>query len=239
MTATEPALDDVTELSVITRPMSPALRRATLFSRLGIDLVLDVGANAGQYAAGLRQGGFGGHIVSFEPVPAAFRELEASCANDPLWDCRNVALGAHPHVAEMRVTRDTRTSSLMQSAGRKFTTRQAIETVATEQVTVETLDRELEKLPEDGRTYVKIDVEGYERSVLEGATACLGRVLAVELELSLVTLWRGAPTFLDMVTVMDRHGFRVASLECVTEDLRSGQMLQVDAIFTRRERPGA
>jgi FkbM family methyltransferase len=227
-------MDDLAELSVVNWPLSPASRRAILFSRLGIDLVLDVGANVGQYATGLRRGGFAGRVVSFEPIPEVFAELERNAADDPLWDCRNVALGAESHEAEMRVTRDTRASSLLQTAGRlKVASREPVETVATPRVKVETLDGELARMPEDSRTYLKIDVEGYERPVLEGASACLGRVLAVELELSLTTIWSGSHSFLDQVAYMDKQGFRVASVECVTEDVRSGHMLLVDTIFVR------
>src|SRR4051812_12414371 len=58
-----------------------------------VDVVLDVGANSGQYAIGLRQSGFQGRIVSFEPLAAPFAALTGNAEKDPLWDCHKYALG--------------------------------------------------------------------------------------------------------------------------------------------------
>ncbi len=58
-----------------------------------VDVVLDVGANSGQYAKALRRVGFKRHIVSFEPLSGTFSLLESKASKDPLWDCRQYALG--------------------------------------------------------------------------------------------------------------------------------------------------
>ena len=59
----------------------------------GVDVVIDVGANAGQYATDLRTAGYNGRIVSFEPQSGPFSLLEGNASTDPLWDCRHSALG--------------------------------------------------------------------------------------------------------------------------------------------------
>ncbi|KAN17365.1 FkbM family methyltransferase, partial [Mycobacterium tuberculosis 2229BH] len=58
-----------------------------------VDVVFDVGANSGQYAAGLRRAAYKGRIVSFEPLSGPFTILESKASTDPLWDCRQHALG--------------------------------------------------------------------------------------------------------------------------------------------------
>jgi len=57
-----------------------------------VNVVLDVGANSGQYATDLRRAAYKGRIVSFEPLSGPFSLLERSAARDPLWNCRQCAL---------------------------------------------------------------------------------------------------------------------------------------------------
>lgn len=74
----------------------PGLQLVQAMRHFGIDLVLDVGANRGQFAQELRANGFREHIVSFEPLSAAHTELVAAAAKDPAWRVHErVALG-HP-----------------------------------------------------------------------------------------------------------------------------------------------
>jgi hypothetical protein len=51
-----------------------------------IDLVLDVGANMGQFASEIRHCGYAGRIVSFEPLSQAHGQLLQSSAGDSLWE---------------------------------------------------------------------------------------------------------------------------------------------------------
>ena len=59
-----------------------------------IELILDVGANVGQFAQYMRKIGYRGTIISFEPVAAEFAKLKTTAASDPKWNVINVSLGA-------------------------------------------------------------------------------------------------------------------------------------------------
>ena len=54
-------------------------------SQMEINVVLDVGANVGNYAKELREIGYCGRIISFEPVPDTYEKLQESMHNDLLW----------------------------------------------------------------------------------------------------------------------------------------------------------
>jgi 2-polyprenyl-3-methyl-5-hydroxy-6-metoxy-1,4-benzoquinol methylase len=51
-----------------------------LFDRLGINVVLDVGAGGGDYGRWLRRNGYAGRIASFEPVSDSFQRLAGHSA---------------------------------------------------------------------------------------------------------------------------------------------------------------
>jgi len=56
-----------------------------LLASYGVDCVFDVGANTGQYAEGLRNLGYKGRIISFEPLSAAHALLIENSRDDPEW----------------------------------------------------------------------------------------------------------------------------------------------------------
>jgi Methyltransferase FkbM domain len=88
-------------------------------------------------------------------------------------------------------------------------------------------------LPTDG-LYLKVDVQGFESRVIEGARAVLPRIVAIESELSLVPLYRDQLLFREMLDLLDDAGYGPVSLEAAYADPRNGHVLQVDGIFLRR-----
>src|SRR5664280_832550 len=89
-------------------------RLATLLKHHGIDLVLDIGANVGQYGRLLRSVRYEGAIVSFEPLLAAYQHLQAAAANDPLWIVGpRVAIGDREGDVQMNVSANSVSSSLL------------------------------------------------------------------------------------------------------------------------------
>src|SRR5690348_14983189 len=92
--------------------------RMGLIARHGVSLVLDVGANAGQYASALRASGYSGEILSFEPIPDAYRRLAEAAVADALWQTRNVALGDRRSHLTLHVSANSYSSSFLQLTNR-------------------------------------------------------------------------------------------------------------------------
>jgi FkbM family methyltransferase len=210
-------------------------RRTRLISSLGVTLVLDIGANSGQFATTLRKSGYGGRIVSFEPLSAVFAELQSMCATDPAWECRQFALGASDGTAEINIAGNAgASSSMLEMKERHLRSAPESRYVGTEQVEVKTLDSIWpEIVANSDRVYLKLDVQGLELEVLRGAADSLAKAIAVQAELSLVPLYEGAPSYRELIDHLDERGLRLAGLEAGHDDRQTGEMLQADGIFVR------
>jgi FkbM family methyltransferase len=213
---------------------SPEVRRARLIEERGIDLVLDVGANTGPSALALRGAGYAGRIVSFEPQSAAYDALEAACRSDAEWECRKIAVGAADGEAELHVSGNSSSSSLLDMEGEHLSAAPESQYVASECVAVRRLDSLRHDLvrPND-RVYLKLDVQGLELDALRGAEETLTQTSIVESELSLAPLYHGAPDLMEVVNYLADRGFNLLALEPVFVDPHDGRLLQVDGLFAR------
>jgi len=199
-----------------------------------IDLVLDVGAHRGAYARQLRQAGYRGRMVSFEPLSRPYGELENASANDPLWDARRLALGERSGRARIHRAGNSVSTSLLEMTERHVDAMPSSAPVGAEEVQLARLDEICEDVVGTAeRLFVKLDVQGYEGRVLDGATETMARVRAIELEMSLVELYGGQPLLPAVFERLVADGFECVGLEPAFTDRRTGYVLQVDGLFVR------
>lgn len=208
-----------------------AIRRALRAAQA--DVLLDVGANFGQFAASARDAGFHGRIVSFEALPDVHAELTKIAASDAAWfvaPC--AALGSAAGTAEINVAGNSASSSLLPMLPRHINAAPESAYVKRLRVPVARLDAACESLaPPPASLYLKIDTQGFEREVLHGATGILDRVAILQLELSLAPLYENAPTFVEMVQWVQAIGFEFFDIVPGFNDRKSGRLLQVDGFF--------
>jgi FkbM family methyltransferase len=125
---------------------------------------VDVGANCGTYSLYAKT--FARSVLAFEPHPDVAKRLRRVLGNDVVYE---LALSDHSGMAELFVPAlrgrdvDTR-SSLERGANPGFRLRRV-------QVAVEKLDN----IPTSNIGAMKVDVEGHELAVLDGATKTLRR----------------------------------------------------------------
>jgi FkbM family methyltransferase len=213
------------------------VRVAALLGHLGATTVLDVGANIGQYATALRSSGYRGTIVSCEPLSEAFAHLQRRAANDPAWDVRRTAVGSEVGTAEIHVAANSFSSSLLEMTDAHTTAAPGSETVAAENVPLTTVAELVAELALDpDRTLLKIDTQGYEAPVLDGAGPLVGKLAAISLELSFVPLYSGQQLFDDLVARLREAGYVLYAIEGGFGDKRTGRMLQCDGLFVRADR---
>lgn len=218
-------------------PSPPAGARVPPALRFGCDLVLDVGANTGQYAARLRELGYGGKILSFEPLPDAHAQLLARAAADPLWEVHpRCALGAAAGTGALNVAGNSVSSSLLPMLDLHAAAAPRSIYIGQVETPVTTLDALLESSAGLARRlYLKIDTQGFEAEVLAGCAEVLPRIHAVEIELSLAPLYAGQQSWRWFIDFFESRGFDLWELRSAFRDPRDGRMLQMDGIFRRPE----
>lgn len=208
--------------------------RLRLLREREVEIVFDVGANAGQYASRLREDGYEGVIVSFEPLAEAYERLEGAAAADPKWHTMRVALAEEPGTATIHVSANSYSTSFLPITGRCVDAAPGAAYVGTELVDVATLD--LLALP-PGAAMLKIDVQGTEPSVLRGAREFLRQVEAVEAELSLVPLYKGQDLAPAVCQLLRNEGFVPVALDVAFADPTTGEILCLDGLFARVRSP--
>jgi len=173
--------------------------------RQGIDTVLDIGANTGQFGRLLRQAKFAGRIHSVEPVQSAFDQVVTAAAGDRLWSVQRAAVGDR--------TRPLRVQE------------EVAATTVDEVVTAEMLEPE--------RTLLNIDVQGYEREVLAGAAKTLSSFRGLRTQMSLVSRYQGQALLPEIVDLLARSGFELWLVEPGLSDRHSRRLLQLEGVFFR------
>lgn len=214
-------------------PAQPVLEHPA--TKYACDLVLDVGANSGQYAMMIRRQGYSGRILSFEPLSSAHRKLQEKSDSDPLWEIHpRCALGRAAGEAEINIAGNSVSSSLLPML--TLHAEAAPQSVYTSRETtpVITLDSAIEAyLGTAKRVYLKMDTQGYEAEVLSGLQQKLPLIQAIELELSLSPLYAGQASWRDLTAQIERAGFVLMDMRKAFADPRTGQLLQMDGLFVR------
>jgi FkbM family methyltransferase len=200
------------------------------------NVVLDVGANAGQFGDLLLDIGFGGTLISFEALPDVHERLVQHAARKSAsWlvaPC--AALGSRRGEVAINIAGNSASSSVLPMRSTHTESAPESKYVGRQIVALERLDELAAPFIQPEATlYIKVDTQGYEMEVLKGATGLWPHAAALQLELSLVPLYEQAPTFLEMIAFMESMGFELFGIVPEFRDKQSGRMLQVDGFFVR------
>lgn len=200
-----------------------------------INLVFDVGANDGQFARQLRESGYRGRIISFEPTTAAWEKLKKASENDPLWEAApRCAIGAEDGEIEFHISANSVSSSALPMLDSHLKAAPESAYVGTERLPLRRLDAVgAEYVKADSVLFIKIDTQGYEQQVLKGATELLKTAAGAQLELSLVPLYEGQVLYDEIIASLKALGFELWDFTPAFVDSKSGRILQGDGTFFR------
>ena len=207
--------------------------------RYRVDCVIDVGANKGQYVRMLRRAGYQGRVISFEPVPEMFDQLAAAAADDDLWDVHQVALGREDGELQMNVVPGT-LSSLLAPTAFGSARYERLQEATTVPVPVRRLDEMLPEItPAEGgpsRMLLKFDTQGFDLEAFAGASGILDKVVALQSEVALMTIYEHMPRMQESLSTYEAAGFEVTGLYPVSREARTGRVLEYDCMMVRADR---
>jgi FkbM family methyltransferase len=221
-------------LTLTSQLNSQRYQRRRLFERRKIDLVLDVGANEGQYGMQLRNDGYRGEIISFEPLPGAYQKLYSKTELDAKWTARNLALGANDAKHTMQITQNGVSSSLLKVARPVIEYLPECEVIANHIVVVNRLDSELDPQKLKHRSiHLKIDVQGFELAVLDGAAELVPLCGSFEIEASLSEMYEDQSLLPEMLMRLQQLGATIIGVFPQLHHPANGNLLQVDLLAER------
>jgi FkbM family methyltransferase len=196
-----------------------------------INVVFDVGANRGFYAKHLRDLGFDGYLLCFEPVKECFDELSARMAGDPNCNVFNCALGDVPGELEFNVIRAADGEAVLSS----FLSPKMDIATDKRTVPVRTVDEVLrtELRITSPRVFLKMDTQGYDLKVFAGARNAPEIKLMLS-EVAAFALYDEMPHYTEVLLQYENSGFELLDI-FVLGQTETGAIGEFDVLLGRRE----
>ena len=202
-----------------------------------IDLVLDIGANEGQFAEKLIEHGYKKKIISFEPIENVHKILKNnSKAHDNWIVYENLGFGKINETKLINISKNSVSSSILEINKTHLDIEPDARTIRKEEIRLITLNDFLSQNEyKDKKIFVKIDTQGYEENILLGADKVLNQISTIMIETSISKVYDQEKDYLEMINLMKSFGFYVWSVERGFTNKKTGQVLQLDIIFVNSD----
>lgn len=215
-------------------PFQPWMDFSGLLRFYNIKTVIDVGANKGQTVFEVMACSQAIKMHSFEPIKSVFKELVQNTRQYPSVTCHNFGLGEKAESMTINVNEASQSSSILELGDthkRNFDF-----AVQTHQETIDiiTLDSFFAKNSFEGALLLKIDVQGFEKSVLLGAQEALKRTDLIFIEATFQELYVGQNLFGDLFNLLNEFGFNFVGFVEAAYDAKTTDTLYGNAIFRKR-----
>ena len=201
------------------------------------NIIFDIGANTGQFGLEVRQRGYEGKIISFEPLTSARNKLLENASGDASWVVHDrTAIGDYIGSIEINISKNSFSSSVLPMLNSHSDVEPDSVYIGNEKTSIITIDSIAnEYLNKSSNCFIKIDTQGYEWQVLDGAYKTLGNAKGIICELSLLPLYEGQQLWRQIIERLEEEGFVLWALHKAFSDKNNGRTLQLDAVFLRKD----
>ena len=209
-----------------------------LLRHLRINCVLDVGAHYGEFGALLREFGYCRHIVSFEPVSASYKLLQARAERDGKWTTFPFGLAAADGTAEIHLYRSSDFNSLLEPSGVQDRFAANTEELGTETVILRRLDSVFGECLAgiaEPRVALKMDTQGYDLEVVRGAHESLKSILMLQSELPGISHYAGQAKMIPALEHYWAEGFRPTGFFPVNYETDGVTVMEWDCVLMRED----
>ncbi|MGH8540328.1 MAG: FkbM family methyltransferase [Stenotrophobium sp.] len=204
----------------------------------GINTVIDIGANKGQFSLEARKCFPHANIIAFEPLPDAAKKFRSVFPQDSQVTLHQVAIGAARQTAVMHLSGRDDSSSLLSIGSRQSDIFPGTEEVGTLQVQVAPLDELVSAGSLRRPALLKLDVQGYELSALKGCERMLPQFEHIYLELSFVELYQKQPLANEVLMYLQQQGFELQGIYNLNYDVHD-RAIQGDFHLRQRQMKAA
>jgi FkbM family methyltransferase len=195
----------------IRKKKSPSLKSHlfNLIDQYLIDIVIDVGANHGQFGSLLRSIGYQGEILSFEPSKKSFEILSKVSSEDERWKIYPLGLGDKKTTKKINIFASSDFNSLLQPSDMgKTTFKSKLKKLHKESINIETLNSILTPHALTGRhIFLKMDTQGYDLNVFKGASKHYSNIACLLTEISLQQIYQKMSDYHETLSFYESKGF--------------------------------
>ena len=208
--------------------------RMVIYKSLKIDTILDIGANIGQYANIMRELGYDGHILSFEPMKKEYDLLLQNSENDKNWNVFNYGFGDKNEQLSINISQNSYSSSLLNLTNSQLEGDWRSRNIGTEKVSIIDFNSYLENFDFTNKVALKLDVQGYEFKIIKTIEDKVHLFALIQLEVSLTELYKGETLYFQIDDFLRGKNFVLVSIEPGFYNNQTGQMLQSDFIYIKK-----
>lgn len=200
---------------------------------MGIRTALDVGANVGKFTTMISEILSNVNIYAFEPLADCYKKLIENTKHLDNINYFNFALGEEESETIIYRNEFSPSSSILEmNEIHKSIFPKTIHSFG-ENIHIKDLDSQDDKIIWIKKTLMKIDVQGFELSVLRGVNSSLNKIDIIIIETIFLELYKNQARFGDIYNFLVERNFSYQGNFEQIKDPKSGRILWADAIFIK------
>jgi FkbM family methyltransferase len=218
-------------LALFTKQVAAAVEHIPVLKGLDCKFVVDIGANAGQFALAARRCFPDAEIHSIEPLEEPSKKFNTLFHSDQNTFLHQFALGPQEQRMDFHVSKQDHSSSLLPIAQAQVDLFPSTGEKEIRQIEVKPLHHILTQ-PIKPPALLKLDVQGFELEALKGCLKILGQFQYIYVECSFVELYEGQALADEVIAFLDHYGFRLDGVYNLYLS-PAGKAVQADMLFSK------